>query len=133
MGAEPFSAKLRYVGPEDPEHSNLIKLTVMLPHTDGRWAGLGASHAPVRMPEAASRCGGAPWGKQASPGGGAGWGRHRWLGVLMETALRLRPPEEPRGVLGHRVPHPCLLSSLWRDSSGRGDVPVLGPCRPCRP
>lgn len=35
VGAEPFSAKLRYVGPEDPEHANLIRLTVMMPHADG--------------------------------------------------------------------------------------------------
>lgn len=35
VGAEPFSAKLRYMGPEDPEYTNLIKLTVMMPHTDG--------------------------------------------------------------------------------------------------
>ncbi|XP_066093052.1 FRAS1-related extracellular matrix protein 2 [Saccopteryx bilineata] len=35
VGAEPFSAKLRYMGPEDPEYMNLIKLTVMMPHTDG--------------------------------------------------------------------------------------------------
>ncbi|CAK6442941.1 unnamed protein product [Pipistrellus nathusii] len=35
VGAEPFSAKLRYMGPEDPEYTNLIRLTVMMPHTDG--------------------------------------------------------------------------------------------------
>ncbi|XP_043929269.1 FRAS1-related extracellular matrix protein 2 [Protopterus annectens] len=35
VGAEPFSAKLRYTGPEDPDHPNLIKLTVTLPHIDG--------------------------------------------------------------------------------------------------
>lgn len=35
VGAEPFSAKLHYMGPEDPEHTNLVKLTVMMPHTDG--------------------------------------------------------------------------------------------------
>ncbi|KAK2490138.1 hypothetical protein MC885_014776 [Smutsia gigantea] len=35
VGAEPFSAKLRYVSPEDPEHGNLIKVTVTMPHTDG--------------------------------------------------------------------------------------------------
>ncbi|KAI5930317.1 FRAS1-related extracellular matrix protein 2 [Manis javanica] len=35
VGAEPFSAKLRYVSPEDPERGNLIKLTVTMPHTDG--------------------------------------------------------------------------------------------------
>uniref|UniRef100_A0A8D1U9Z7 FRAS1-related extracellular matrix protein 2 n=1 Tax=Sus scrofa TaxID=9823 RepID=A0A8D1U9Z7_PIG len=35
VGAEPFSAKLRYTGPEDPEYANLLKLTVTMPHTDG--------------------------------------------------------------------------------------------------
>ncbi|KAM4796083.1 FRAS1-related extracellular matrix protein 2 [Rhinophrynus dorsalis] len=35
VGAEPFSAKLRYTGSEDAEHPNLIKLTVTLPHMDG--------------------------------------------------------------------------------------------------
>nr|XP_060485159.1 FRAS1-related extracellular matrix protein 2-like [Panthera onca] len=39
VGAEPFSAKLRYTGPEDPEYTNLIKLTVTMPHVDGRWLG----------------------------------------------------------------------------------------------
>lgn len=35
VGAEPFSAKLRYTGPEDPAYTNLIKLTVTMPHIDG--------------------------------------------------------------------------------------------------
>ncbi|XP_051535522.1 FRAS1-related extracellular matrix protein 2-like [Myxocyprinus asiaticus] len=35
IGAEPFSARLRYTGAEDPEHSNLVKLTVTMPHIDG--------------------------------------------------------------------------------------------------
>uniref|UniRef100_A0A672LVH6 FRAS1-related extracellular matrix protein 2-like n=1 Tax=Sinocyclocheilus grahami TaxID=75366 RepID=A0A672LVH6_SINGR len=35
VGAEPFSARLRYTGAEDPDHSNLIKLTVTMPHIDG--------------------------------------------------------------------------------------------------
>ncbi|XP_055982229.1 FRAS1-related extracellular matrix protein 2 [Sorex fumeus] len=35
VGAEPFSAKLRYTGPEDSEYTNLIKLTVTMPHIDG--------------------------------------------------------------------------------------------------
>ncbi|XP_037533536.1 FRAS1-related extracellular matrix protein 2b isoform X2 [Nematolebias whitei] len=35
VGAEPFSAKLRYSGAEDSEHPNLIKLTVTMPHIDG--------------------------------------------------------------------------------------------------
>ncbi|XP_004577563.2 FRAS1-related extracellular matrix protein 2 [Ochotona princeps] len=35
VGAEPFSAKLRYTGPEDPDHANLIKLTITMPHIDG--------------------------------------------------------------------------------------------------
>ena len=41
MGAEPFSAKLRYVGAEDPEHANLVQLTVTMPHTDGGCQGTG--------------------------------------------------------------------------------------------
>ncbi|XP_068600398.1 FRAS1-related extracellular matrix protein 2-like [Brachionichthys hirsutus] len=35
VGAEPFSAKLRYTGAEDPQHPNLIKVTVTMPHIDG--------------------------------------------------------------------------------------------------
>ncbi|XP_071377121.1 FRAS1-related extracellular matrix protein 2-like, partial [Centroberyx affinis] len=35
VGAEPFSAKLRYTGADDPKHPNLIKLTVTMPHMDG--------------------------------------------------------------------------------------------------
>ncbi|XP_006879676.1 PREDICTED: FRAS1-related extracellular matrix protein 2 [Elephantulus edwardii] len=35
VGAEPFSAKLRYTGPEDLHYTNLIKLTVTMPHIDG--------------------------------------------------------------------------------------------------
>ncbi|XP_064861131.1 LOW QUALITY PROTEIN: FRAS1-related extracellular matrix protein 2a [Oncorhynchus nerka] len=35
VGAGPFSAKLRYTGAEDPDHPNLLKLTVTMPHIDG--------------------------------------------------------------------------------------------------
>ncbi|KAL1023755.1 hypothetical protein UPYG_G00045680 [Umbra pygmaea] len=35
VGAEPFSAKIRYTGPDDPDFPNLIKLTVNMPHMDG--------------------------------------------------------------------------------------------------
>uniref|UniRef100_A0A8D0GCH3 FRAS1 related extracellular matrix 2 n=1 Tax=Sphenodon punctatus TaxID=8508 RepID=A0A8D0GCH3_SPHPU len=35
VGAEPFSAKLCYTGPEDPGYANLIKLTITMPHIDG--------------------------------------------------------------------------------------------------
>uniref|UniRef100_F6SBL8 FRAS1-related extracellular matrix protein 2 n=1 Tax=Monodelphis domestica TaxID=13616 RepID=F6SBL8_MONDO len=35
VGAEPFSAKLRYTGSEDADYTNLIKLTVTMPHIDG--------------------------------------------------------------------------------------------------
>ncbi|XP_009868673.1 PREDICTED: FRAS1-related extracellular matrix protein 2-like, partial [Apaloderma vittatum] len=35
VGAEPFSAKIRYMGPDDPDHPNLLRLTVTMPHTDG--------------------------------------------------------------------------------------------------
>lgn len=35
VGAEPFSAKIRYTGPDDPDFPNLIKLTVHMPHMDG--------------------------------------------------------------------------------------------------
>ncbi|XP_028275656.1 FRAS1-related extracellular matrix protein 2b [Parambassis ranga] len=35
VGAEPFSAKLRYSGADDSDHPNLIKLTVTMPHIDG--------------------------------------------------------------------------------------------------
>lgn len=36
VGAEPFSAKIRYTGPDDPDYPNLIKLTVTMPHMDGK-------------------------------------------------------------------------------------------------
>ncbi|XP_006002942.1 FRAS1-related extracellular matrix protein 3 [Latimeria chalumnae] len=35
VGAEPFSARIRYTGPDDPDYPNLIKLTVTMPHMDG--------------------------------------------------------------------------------------------------
>uniref|UniRef100_A0A8C9QQD6 FRAS1 related extracellular matrix 2 n=1 Tax=Scleropages formosus TaxID=113540 RepID=A0A8C9QQD6_SCLFO len=35
VGADPFSAKLRYTGTEDPNHPNLIKLTITMAHVDG--------------------------------------------------------------------------------------------------
>ncbi|XP_078078434.1 FRAS1-related extracellular matrix protein 2-like isoform X2 [Mustelus asterias] len=35
VGAEPFSAKLRYTGSEDLDHPNLIKVAVTMPHIDG--------------------------------------------------------------------------------------------------
>uniref|UniRef100_A0A8C5EMK9 FRAS1-related extracellular matrix protein 2-like n=2 Tax=Gouania willdenowi TaxID=441366 RepID=A0A8C5EMK9_GOUWI len=35
VGAEPFSARLRYSGTEDLEHPNLIKLIITMPHMDG--------------------------------------------------------------------------------------------------
>uniref|UniRef100_A0A8C7ZI10 Fras1 related extracellular matrix 3 n=1 Tax=Oryzias sinensis TaxID=183150 RepID=A0A8C7ZI10_9TELE len=35
VGAEPFSAKIRYTGPEDADFPNLIKLNVNMPHMDG--------------------------------------------------------------------------------------------------
>lgn len=37
VGAEPFSAKLRYTGADDAKHPNLIKVTVTMPHIDGTW------------------------------------------------------------------------------------------------
>lgn len=36
VGAEPFSAKIRYTGSDDPDFPNLIKLTVNMPHMDGK-------------------------------------------------------------------------------------------------
>lgn len=36
VGAEPFSAKIRYTGPDDPDFPNLIKLIVTMPHMDGK-------------------------------------------------------------------------------------------------
>ena len=35
LGADPFSAKIRYVDAEDPEHPNTVKVSIVLPHTDG--------------------------------------------------------------------------------------------------
>uniref|UniRef100_A0A3B4BU34 Calx-beta domain-containing protein n=1 Tax=Pygocentrus nattereri TaxID=42514 RepID=A0A3B4BU34_PYGNA len=35
VGVEPFSAKIRYTGSEDPAHPHLVSLTVSVPHTDG--------------------------------------------------------------------------------------------------
>ncbi|XP_075470485.1 FRAS1-related extracellular matrix protein 3 [Ascaphus truei] len=44
VGAEPFSAKIRYTGPEDPDYSNLIKLTVTMPHIDGMLPVISTRH-----------------------------------------------------------------------------------------
>lgn len=52
VGAEPFSAKLRYTGADDPKHPNLIKVTVTMPHIDGTWelwAGLVPQMKPSVM------------------------------------------------------------------------------------
>ncbi|XP_074131849.1 FRAS1-related extracellular matrix protein 3 [Sminthopsis crassicaudata] len=35
VGAEPFSARIRYTGPDEPDYPNLIKLTVLMSHLDG--------------------------------------------------------------------------------------------------
>ncbi|XP_026776488.3 FRAS1-related extracellular matrix protein 2-like [Pangasianodon hypophthalmus] len=35
VGAEPFSAHIRYTGSEDRDHPHLVALTISLPHTDG--------------------------------------------------------------------------------------------------
>ncbi|XP_020845600.1 FRAS1-related extracellular matrix protein 3 [Phascolarctos cinereus] len=35
VGAEPFSARICYTGPDEPDYANLIKLTVRMPHLDG--------------------------------------------------------------------------------------------------
>ncbi|XP_078683006.1 FRAS1-related extracellular matrix protein 2-like [Branchiostoma floridae x Branchiostoma belcheri] len=35
IGADPFTAKMRYTGAEDPDHPNLIRLSVTMPHIDG--------------------------------------------------------------------------------------------------
>lgn len=44
VGAEPFSAKIRYTGPDDPDFPNLIKLTVTMPHMDGDYYTFVANH-----------------------------------------------------------------------------------------
>ncbi|KAM4807701.1 FRAS1-related extracellular matrix protein 3 [Rhinophrynus dorsalis] len=44
VGAEPFSAKIRYTGPEDPHYPNLIKLTVTMPHMDGMLPVISTRH-----------------------------------------------------------------------------------------
>ncbi|XP_040187457.1 FRAS1-related extracellular matrix protein 3 [Rana temporaria] len=44
VGAEPFSAKIRYTGPEEPEYPNLIKLTVTMPHMDGMLPVISTRH-----------------------------------------------------------------------------------------
>ncbi|XP_069599688.1 FRAS1-related extracellular matrix protein 3 [Ranitomeya imitator] len=44
VGAEPFSAKIRYTGPEDTDHPNLIKLTVTMPHMDGMLPVVSTRH-----------------------------------------------------------------------------------------
>ncbi|XP_076876248.1 FRAS1-related extracellular matrix protein 2a isoform X2 [Brachyhypopomus gauderio] len=71
VGAEPFSAKLRYTGAEDPGHANLVKLSVTMPHVDGmvplvstralsdleqilgRDGGRSAAHRCSNLPDAA--------------------------------------------------------------------------------
>ena len=35
LGADPFSAKIRYVDASDPDHPNTIKVSIILPHSDG--------------------------------------------------------------------------------------------------
>ncbi|GAB6022620.1 hypothetical protein CHUAL_006715 [Chamberlinius hualienensis] len=35
FGAEPFATNLRYIGSSDPEHPNMIKLSITIPHQDG--------------------------------------------------------------------------------------------------
>ncbi|KAL8573258.1 hypothetical protein ACOMHN_006669 [Nucella lapillus] len=35
VGAEPFTAKLRYTGPDDPVHPNKVRISVRVPHRDG--------------------------------------------------------------------------------------------------
>ncbi|CAJ0940824.1 unnamed protein product [Ranitomeya imitator] len=35
VGAEPFSAKMRYTGSDDSDYPNLIKVTITMPHIDG--------------------------------------------------------------------------------------------------
>ena len=32
IGAEPFTARLRYTGPADPDYPNKVRLTVTMPH-----------------------------------------------------------------------------------------------------
>ncbi|KAM8940061.1 FRAS1-related extracellular matrix protein 3 [Pelodytes ibericus] len=44
VGAEPFSAKIRYTGPEDLDYPNLIKLTVTMPHMDGMLPVVSTRH-----------------------------------------------------------------------------------------
>ncbi|KAG8453958.1 hypothetical protein GDO86_000546, partial [Hymenochirus boettgeri] len=44
VGAEPFSAKIRYTGPEDLEYPNLIKLTITMPHMDGMIPVISTRH-----------------------------------------------------------------------------------------
>lgn len=48
VGAEPFSAKLRYTGTDDPKHPNLIRVTVTMPHIDGMF---GAGGRPATADE----------------------------------------------------------------------------------
>ena len=35
LGADPFSAKIRYVDADDADHPNTVKVSIVLPHTDG--------------------------------------------------------------------------------------------------
>lgn len=35
LGADPFSAKIRYVDADDADHPNTVKVSIILPHTDG--------------------------------------------------------------------------------------------------
>ncbi|XP_053316906.1 FRAS1-related extracellular matrix protein 3 [Spea bombifrons] len=44
VGAEPFSAKIRYTGPDDSDYPNLIKLTVTMPHMDGMLPVVSTRH-----------------------------------------------------------------------------------------
>ncbi|XP_029455546.1 FRAS1-related extracellular matrix protein 3 isoform X2 [Rhinatrema bivittatum] len=44
VGAEPFSAKIRYTGPDDPDYPNMVKLLVIMPHMDGMLPVISTRH-----------------------------------------------------------------------------------------
>lgn len=66
VGAEPFSAKLRYTGAEDSEYANLIKLTVTMPHIDGERiiSPLAARLFAQFSPSERNTSHKSPWGKK---------------------------------------------------------------------
>ncbi|XP_077361848.1 FRAS1-related extracellular matrix protein 2-like [Festucalex cinctus] len=91
VGAEPFSAKLRYTGADDAEHPNLIKLSVTMPHMDGMLPLV--STRPLSDLELT-----------LSPDG-ARVGNHRCSNLLLDYNGVTAPSDDPQSVAGDWSPY----------------------------